>query len=336
MMLACAWLSGCASGLPRIVVKLGEGDTSAAEARRPFLIATDDAEATRVGADIMQAGGTAGDAAAAVALALAVTLPSSTSLNARGACVVHNAVNGATDALDFTAGEEKGLPRAMLTLHGTMGVQPWARVVAPAAALARFGHPVSRILAARLAQADSLLNDGQALGVFMSPRRQLLSEGEPLRQPALAAALDRLRAVPRGAVAGALPWSKVVDENQGAGRAFSPDVPRSGAAPPDGSTAFVVGDRQGNAVACALTMGKAFGGGVMRDGALAPGDDPAPLSAVVMVDAKGRVMQAKAGDALVNSFVCRLDNDAPQCEAKVDARGGGYARAGDFGEPGWP
>ena len=271
-----------------------------------------------------------------MALTLAVTLPSSAGLNARGACVVHNAVNGATDALDFTAGEGNGLPplaRAMLTLHGTMGVQPWARVVAPAATLARFGHPVSRMLAARLAHADSLLNDGQALGVFMSPRRQLLSEGESLRQPALAAALDRLRTVPRGAVANALPWSKVVDETQGAAHAFSPDVPRSGTAPPDGSTAFVVGDRQGNAAACAFTMGKAFGSGVMRDGALVPSGDPAPLHSVVTVDVKGRVVLARAGDALVNMLVCRLDNDAPQCEAKADARGGGYALAGDSGEP---
>ena len=131
-MLACAWLAGCTGELPRVVVKLGEGDPAAVTVRRQFLIATDDEEATRVGADIMRGGGTAGDAAAAVALTLAVTLPSSAGLNARGVCLVHNAVNGATDALDFAGGAQTGLPplaRAMLTLHGTMGVQPWARVV---------------------------------------------------------------------------------------------------------------------------------------------------------------------------------------------------------------
>ena len=333
-MLACAWLAGCTGELPRVVVKLGEGDPAAVTVRRQFLIATDDEEATRVGADIMRGGGTAGDAAAAVALTLAVTLPSSAGLNARGVCLVHNAVNGATDALDFAGGAQTGLPplaRAMLTLHGTMGVQPWARVVTPAATLARFGHPVSRMLAARLAGADSLLNDGQALAVFMSPRRQLRSTGEVLRQPALATALDGLRAVPRGAGGGALPWSTVVGETEASAGGVPPADAGAGSRSSGGSTAFVVGDPQGNAVACGFTMGKPFGSGVMRDGALIPDDGPAPPRPAIVVDAKGRVVRAAAQGALANMFVCRLDNDRPQCEAKADARGGGYAIAGEPG-----
>ncbi|MHB1207253.1 MAG: gamma-glutamyltransferase, partial [Rhodospirillaceae bacterium] len=162
MALACALLAGCAGQFPKVVVKLGEGDTTAADIQRPFVIATDDAEATAVGAEILKAGGSAGDAAVAVALALGVTLPSSAGLGARGACLVHNEVSRNTDALDFTAapGEGRALERAMLTLHGTLGTLPWARVVAPAANLARFGTAVSTTLAARLGHADTLLNDG--------------------------------------------------------------------------------------------------------------------------------------------------------------------------------
>ena len=338
MVLACAWLSGCASGLPRVVVKLGEGDTTPAAVQRPFLIASDDAEATRIAADALRAGGSAADAAVAAAFALTVTLPSSASLSARGACLVHNAGSGATDALIFAPDSpgDQPLAHAMLTIHGTMGVLPWARAVAPAANLARFGQPVSRMLAARLAHADSLLNDGQALAVFMSPRRQLLAEGEVLRQPALAAALDRLRGVPRGAAAGVLPWSRSRSENRDGAHVFSVDPQHTVAALPDGATGLVVGDQKGNAVACVFTLGRAFGSGVMQDGALTPSADAAPLLPVMTVDAKGRVLRAVAsagGDTLVNMFVCRLDNDALQCEAKADARGGGYALAGAPGEP---
>lgn len=335
MALACLLLAACSGDFPRIVVKLGEGDTTAAERLRPFVIASDDGEATAAGAALLRAGGTAGDAAAAMALTLAVTLPSSASLHARGACVVHDTTQGQTRVLDFRALESSGLARAARTLHGTLGVLPWARIAAPAANLARFGHPVSRLLAERLAHADALLNDAATLTLFMSARRQLLGAGEILRQPALASSLDQLRAQPRGAVAGLLTWSPVLEETRADGRHV--DVASEG---PEGdsSTGFVVGDTKGNAVACAVGLGPAFGRGVLKDGALTPEAQPA-LRIHMLTDAKGQVLQAAAGgaapEALTNGFVCRLDNGAPQCEAKADARGGGYGLTGE-GEKQWP
>ena len=111
MALACLLLAGCAEGFPRVIVKLGEGDTTAADVLRPVLIATDAAEARAVGARILGTGGTAGDAAAAVALALAVTLPSSAGLGARGICLAHDTASGRTAALDFTAFDLTSGPR---------------------------------------------------------------------------------------------------------------------------------------------------------------------------------------------------------------------------------
>jgi gamma-glutamyltranspeptidase len=350
MVLACVLLAGCEGGLPKVVVRLGEGDTTAADVLRPFLIATDDAEATAVGVEILKAGGSAGDAGVAVALALGVTLPSSAGLGARGACLVHNAVSGATDALDFTAPAlahtslKEGrtpLTRALFTLHGTLGTLPWAKVVAPAANLARFGHAVSSTLADRLSRADALLNDGAALAVFMSPRRQLLSAGEMLRQPGLAVALDGLRAMPRGAaLASVLPWRapEVSDDNDRRVFTLRQIGPQTDGAAADGATAFVVGDAKGNAVACALTMGRAFGRGVMTDGVLVASDELTPLNPVIAVDRKGRVVEARASAgpraaALANMFSCGLDNDQPQCEARADPRGAGDARAGQPGAP---
>ena len=329
--LAVLLVAACEGPFPKVVVKLGEGDTTAADSLRPFMIASDDAEATAAGALLLRAGGTAGDAAAAMALTLAVTLPSSASLHARGVCLVHDAARGETSALDFTNLDSFGLARAARTVQGTLGTLPWTRIAAPAANLARFGHPVSRLLAARLAEADVLLNDAATLTQFMSPRRRLLGAGEILRQPALAAALDKLRAQPRGAVADMLTWRKADAEDRGGVRRFTAAAEGPGAGA--GATAFVAGDTKGTAVACAVSLGQAFGRGVMVDGALAPDPRPGPLRASLAADPKGRVVEASAAggaapDALVNSFVCRLDNSAPQCEAKADARAGGYALTG--------
>ncbi len=331
MALACLVLAGCQGDFPRVVVKLGQGDTTAADHLRPFVIASDDAQATAAGVAVLRAGGTAGDAAAAVALTLAVTLPSSASLHARGVCVVHDASRGETNALDFSAAETFGLARAARTLHGVLGRMPWARIVAPAANLARFGHPVSPALAARLAHAEVLLANAEALTQFMSPRHQLLGAGEILRMPLLAAALDELRARPRGAVAGLIAWSKPTHQTSGGVQVFSAAAVGPDTDPGDGSATFVVGDSQGTTAACAIGLGQAFGRGVLVEGALAPESRAMPWRASLARDPKGRILQASAGaPALTNSFVCRLDNGAPQCEARADAPGG----AASIGQPG--
>ena len=191
-------------GLPPIHLQFGMGDRAPSYAG---LIAADEAEAALVARNIMRAGGNATDAAVALGFALSVTLPSSAGLGGSGACVVHDAVTGTTEALDFTPrpGIDEGvaryraaipaLPRGLFALHAKYAKLPWAQDVAPAENLARFGTKVSRALAQDLA-ADGgvLVNDRIALTAFMTPRRQVLQAGETIKQADLATMLGRLRA----------------------------------------------------------------------------------------------------------------------------------------------
>ncbi|MBX7198115.1 MAG: gamma-glutamyltransferase [Rhodospirillaceae bacterium] len=329
MILACILLAGCGAGFPKVVVKLGEGDTTAADSLRPFVIATDDAVATRAGVAALRAGGTAGDAAAAAALMLAVVLPSSASLHAGGVCLIYDAAAKSMHKLEFAG--PLASARAARTIHGVLGRLPWPRAVAPAATAARFGVPVSRRLAQQLAQADVLLRDAQALSVFMSPRRQLLAPGEPLRQPALADTLDRLRTAPRNG-ADVLPWAPAAADPYGGNQAY---LAGKGTSNPEGASSLVVGDTHGNTVACTFVMGAAFGAGVMRDGALQPADGATPVAVLAIVDTKGRVVMVEANGGqggYPNSLDCFLDKGAPECEAKALAPGG-YALTGQVGEP---
>ncbi len=64
MALACMALAGCAAGVPKVVVKLGEGDTTAADSLRPQVnvapggdIPTDIAPAAGLDEDVIGPGG---------------------------------------------------------------------------------------------------------------------------------------------------------------------------------------------------------------------------------------------------------------------------------------
>lgn len=63
----------------------------------------DEPRAALVGRDILSAGGSAADAATAMYLTLAVTLPSRAGLGGGGMCLTFDAVSGVTETLDFTA-----------------------------------------------------------------------------------------------------------------------------------------------------------------------------------------------------------------------------------------
>lgn len=311
-----AILAGC-GGLPPVYVQLGAGGGPAPRSY-PGLIAADEPQATLAARNILFAGGNAVDAAVALGFALAVTLPSSAGLGGGGACIVHDAGTGRTEALDFTAraAPSEGaarfrtaipaLSRGLFALHAKYGRLPWAQLVAPAESLARFGQSVSRAFAAALAADGGVLaDDPMALAAFMTPRRQLLQTGDALKQINLAATLGRLRA--RGPVdfyagtpgnqleagggarsaadlrATAPQWLPAVIVNQGATRLYAlpPGIGANDfaaafaeASPPptpderavSGSTALVVADLRGSAVACGLSMGRPFGLGISPPG----------------------------------------------------------------------
>ncbi|HSS84026.1 MAG TPA: gamma-glutamyltransferase, partial [Reyranella sp.] len=64
-------------------------------------VSADESRAAEIGREILQSGGNATDAAAAMYFAMAVTLPSAASLGASGACIVHNDKTKAAEAFVF-------------------------------------------------------------------------------------------------------------------------------------------------------------------------------------------------------------------------------------------
>ncbi|MBT6441650.1 MAG: gamma-glutamyltranspeptidase, partial [Alphaproteobacteria bacterium] len=175
-------------------------------------VATDEPRATLIGRDVLMAGGTAADAAVAVYFTLAVTYPSNASLGAGGTCLVQDPdVDDLADtvrALEFLPGVAVGsatanprrataVPaavRGMFALYSRYGRLDWARLVAPAENLARFGHPISRALARDLSLAESeLFDDRDVRRIFGDAEGLPLVEGQRLTQLDLAAVLAQVR-----------------------------------------------------------------------------------------------------------------------------------------------
>ncbi|MCP5368984.1 MAG: gamma-glutamyltransferase [Hyphomicrobiales bacterium] len=169
-------------------------------------VAADEPRAALVGRDVLSAGGSAADAAVAVAFALSVTLPSSAGLGAGGVCVTYHSGNNEAWALDFrsangtaAAGQRPvavpGLPRGMFALHSKYGRLHWAQVLAPAENIARFGEPISRALARDLSRAAGRVTGTPDLrALFTRPGgREVVGESELLVQLELAGTLGQLR-----------------------------------------------------------------------------------------------------------------------------------------------
>jgi gamma-glutamyltranspeptidase / glutathione hydrolase len=135
------------------------------------MVASIDGIASRIGADIMQRGGNAVDAAVAVALTLAVTWPEAGNLGGGGFMLIHKA-DGSDEAIDYrerapqsasrdmyldangnvikdmslVGYKASGVPGTIAGLslaHKKYGKLPWADVVEPARKLAAEGFPVS-------------------------------------------------------------------------------------------------------------------------------------------------------------------------------------------------
>lgn len=152
-------------------------------------VASDEPRATLAGRDILAQGGNAADAAVAMAMTMAVTLPSRAGLGGGGACLVHDPETGQVRALDFLprGAAGAGLPlmtRGLFALHAEYGDLRWESDVIGAENTARFGVPVSRALA----------NDNQAAGwPAVDAAGRPLREGDRLEQPALATLIGQIR-----------------------------------------------------------------------------------------------------------------------------------------------
>jgi gamma-glutamyltranspeptidase / glutathione hydrolase len=208
--------------VPRADVAFPDGWRFAADALpvtgRGGAVSTTDVLATEVGIRILEAGGTAMDAAIAVSFALAVVNPSAGNIGGGGFMVTRLA-DGTTSALDYrekapaaatrdmyldAAGElteasvlghlAAGVPGTVMGMweaHRRYGTLPWRALVEPAVELADGFEVHERY-------ARSIRGSRSALSRFDTTRETFLPGGEPpevgslFRQPELAATLRRI------------------------------------------------------------------------------------------------------------------------------------------------
>lgn len=159
---------------------------------REGMVVTAHPLASRIGRDVLRAGGNACDATVAAAFALAVVEPYASGVGGGGLLLVHTVADGRVRALDcretapaaarrdmFVRGgaadpelsqtgglavATPGLVRGLAELHRAGGRLPWADLLQPAIALAREGFPVDAELRARIEQEASRLDPaGQAI-----------------------------------------------------------------------------------------------------------------------------------------------------------------------------
>lgn len=183
------------------------------------LTSSADIRASQAGREMLDAGGSAADAAMATMLALSVVEPQSSGIGGGGFFVYHDAASGEIITIDgreespaaarpdrfvgsdgrplnirdaVPGGRSVGVPgniRLMAEVHRRYGRLPWARLFDPAIRLADQGFTVSRWLAATLNGSESRWGD------FPATRAQFFIDGRParlgetLRNPALAATL---------------------------------------------------------------------------------------------------------------------------------------------------
>lgn len=176
--------------------------------------------ASEIGAQVLRDGGNAVDAAVATAFALAVTLPRAGNIGGDGFMLVHLAGENRTVAIDYrsaapglatldaylddegrvvdaTAGyKAAGVPGTVAGLalaHRRYGKLPWARLLAPAIALAEDGVVLSADEAFALDWGrERLAHTPAGAAIFLHPDGSALRAGERLVQADLAWSLRQI------------------------------------------------------------------------------------------------------------------------------------------------
>ncbi|MES1247623.1 MAG: gamma-glutamyltransferase [Actinomycetota bacterium] len=173
----------------------------------------------RAGIEILEAGGSAADAAVAASLASCVAETVMTGLlggghaihwdgrtarNLDGFCTVPTGEGGELTHLEVPFGAEvvhyavgaascavPGVPALLGELHAAHGRLPWRALVRPALRLARDGVAMPEAHVACLAMLEPVMTMREGARMY-APGGTLLRPGEELHQPGLAAALESL------------------------------------------------------------------------------------------------------------------------------------------------
>jgi gamma-glutamyltranspeptidase/glutathione hydrolase len=233
-------------GRTRIPAK--DADDTATAVGEKMAVTSAEANASRIGLDILRAGGNAVDAAVAVGFALSVTHPSAGNIGGGGFMIIV-LPDGTAEAIDFREVapgkatrdmylDKKGAPTDASRIgaraagipgnvagfglaHEKYGRLPWRDVVAPAVALARDGHVVDRFHAEDLQGAvERMGKRGQQASVvyFSKPDGTPYADGDRWVQPELAATLQAIaEGGPRAFYEGALAKSMVTEVRKAGG-----------------------------------------------------------------------------------------------------------------------
>lgn len=180
------------------------------------MIASANQLASQAGLSILRKGGNAVDAAVAVAFALAVVHPEAGNLGGGGYMLVRMA-GGSARAFDYKetapaaahtgmfanrqesrvgykASAVPGTVAGMGLAHSRFGKLPWKEVLEPARRLAKDGFPASQRMELILAlQAPVMKQFPESAKIFLHGSDQPLKQGELVKQPDLAATIQRIQ-----------------------------------------------------------------------------------------------------------------------------------------------
>ncbi len=201
-------------------VASGRGAQTLMQARHAMVVAANPL-ASAAGLEMLEAGGSAADAAIAMQWVLNLVEPQSSGLGGGGFALSFDAAAATVRAWDgretapaaarpdrFDENAEPlpfarainsglavgtpGLLRMLAMLHEAQGRLPWERLFQPAIRLAREGFPVSPRLHALLAHDDALRDQAAAATYFYDGTGQPWPVGHHLKNPALAQVLTRI------------------------------------------------------------------------------------------------------------------------------------------------
>tara|TARA_R110002110_G_scaffold84800_4_gene220503 strand:+ start:2321 stop:3781 length:1461 start_codon:yes stop_codon:yes gene_type:complete len=201
----------------------------------------DEPSAALIARQVLEQGGNAADAAAAVYFALSVTYPAAAGLGGGGVCLVHQSGEKTVETVSFLTRAPRGggdiaVPgnvRGFALLQARYGKLAWSAVVSPAERLAATGTPVSRATARQLADAAAILAASPALRrTFSNANGAIAGELDIVTRIHLAATLAQIRSQGVGGFYGGQTAQRLVEGSAAAGgtlsvgdlRDYRPDV----------------------------------------------------------------------------------------------------------------